>query len=294
MVRAAHELAAKNPRFLIRAKNVLWNPLRLNQKALADLNPYIVMNAHEFDAQLLEWNRKGGTLIYHRSYRSSEDIAAHHAQMIVECPIDEVWFEKYLDGAHEVGVVHHPPHWKEHLKYLLDVHPIAERAQAFHEFISKSPQRIDIENLLGKRGFTVCSDEEAAQGLGLSTAQVRYARNAIYRRRQVKMVSQVVTRIEPGTDIALQNIYRYIEEQFTPNEHGVRFIVGEELRKATRWWRAALSHLERLGSIKWMDTLYCYTPDLLPPKWYKIQAEHDRARRAFDAMMERVERMPEI
>jgi hypothetical protein len=294
LVAAAIGLHELYGRVLVRNKNIVWHPIRLERKRLQHLEPYIVWNAPEFDAQLLAWNREGGMMLYDRAYLRSENIAGHDAQLVVECPLDMEMLDAYAEGTRDHLVIYQPPNWDEHRSCVLDLHPSEARCRQFFDLVQAGPEVAQIrETLKLAEGFHVLSDERAAAVMKLNGAQLWRIRSAIFRKRDLQLVTQLVTRIEPEEN-TLAGIYAYIVNTF-PEVNGVRLIPGNALGRATRFWKAALKALARCGAIEMRDTLYCYwlDPDY-PPHWFKIAANHRRAEKRLEEMLAYVERLPEF
>jgi hypothetical protein len=74
----------------------------------------------------------------------------------------------------------------------------------------------------------------------------------------------------------------------------MRLIVGSSLARATKNWKVALKDLARCGAIERKETLFCHLPDVMPPHWFKMDAEHQRARERLEEIIARVEASPEL
>lgn len=289
----ARALAGAHDRVLVRNKNVLWQPIRLRRAKLADLAPFIVLNPPAFDSELAAWNERGGMLIYDRAYQRAENIAAHHAQFIVECPLSVQDLDNYVDGTRDLAVIYRPPSWREHERCVGLLWPSAELCRRYYDLVQAAPKSGALAKALDlPEGFTVANDDWMSEQLGLSTAELWRVRNATFRMRDFRMVNQVIPRIAPE-DRTLAELYHYIVREF-PAMNGVHLIVGSALTKAARHWKVALRDLARCGAIERKETFFCHLPDVMPPHWFKIDAEHRRAKERLEEMIARVEASAEF
>jgi hypothetical protein len=207
---AARELASRYERVFVRNKNILWNPIRLRRSRLQDLKPFIVLNPPAFDAELAAWNERGGMVIYDRSYQRAENVAAHHAQLISECPLSLADLDNYVDGARDVAVIYWPPRWDEHRRCVGS----CGRAPSSASASTSSSQGADTNEALGApwislRASPVAGDTESARSSSSRLAQLWRVRNATFRMRDYKMVTPVILRVPPQ-DRTLAEVYAYI------------------------------------------------------------------------------------
>lgn len=295
MEAAVRTLAAGYERVLVRNKHVLWKPIRLRRAALADLEPRIVLNPPQWDSELHAWNRDGGVLIYDRGFKRDENIAAHHAQLVTECPLSIEWLERVTEGTREVAVVYLPPNWREHERGVRDLFPDAKICEAVYrraQQYGKRPSAATRAAMDCTEEGRMMSDVDMAAALGITPPQVARIRNVMLRRREWQMVNPVVLRIEPE-DATLAQAYRFIERE-CPVVDGAHLIVGSRLSKAIRFWRVALRSLERCGAIARRDTLFFYLFDGLEPDWAKIAETHETAKDRMRKMAAYVEALPEL
>lgn len=291
---AAHELAARYPRVFIRNKNLLWNPLRLRRAKLADLNPFIVLNKPEFDAQLKAWNREGGVVIYDRNYKSYEDVAAHQAQLICECPPTVADLDAWIEAARDVVVVFTPPRWDEHHRWVAHNFPVTELCRRFYELVLAAPTDEELGRVLGfNAGFRVLGDMSAMTALGLSNAQLRQVRKALFRPRNLRTVWQVIPRVAP-TDLTMAAAYHFLQSECPKVEGGVHLVTGRAMMKHVKYWRAALRDLERAGAVACRDTLFCYYLDEIPPNWDRFDIRRCSAEDRLEEIIRKVEALPEF
>lgn len=294
LVEAARGLAGLYSSTLIRNKNTLWQPIRLRRKKIADLNPFIVLSAPEWDSQLRAWNERGGLLIYDRPYRATEDIASHHAQLVSECPLALDLLSEIAAGTRDVVVIYCPPRWDEHERCVAALWPDAALCQRFDALVRAAPTDDSIADALEiNRGCRILSDEEAAKTLGVSTAQVWRIRSAVYRKRDYWESTAVTPRIAPADDPVLQSVFRGIERDF-PLVRGERLILGTALGETVKRWRVALRDLVRCGSIGAKESLFCYYPEEIGASWPRIEAAHQRARGKLAEIRAYVEALPEF
>lgn len=284
----ARKLADRYPRLFIRNKLNLWNPIRLRRSNLADLHPAIVLNPPEFNSELLKWNQDGGTLIYERSYQKDEDVAAHNAQLVCECPLSVAELNAFAEGTQDMAVIYRPPNWDEHRRNVHDLYPTAGLCKQFFEKAQSSAEDSALENaLMLPEGFQVCSDEAMRGHLGITSAQLWKVRNTTLRKRDYRFITQVILRHVPD-DKQLADVYYFIKREcpVIDNKH---LILGSMLNKATTFWKLALRNLVRRGSIAKKDTLFCYFLQGLPPKWDRIEKDHVDAKQRLADVIRLVE-----
>lgn len=294
MEEAVRTLAARYDRVLVRNKHILWKPIRLKRAAIADLEARLVLNPPQFDSELHAWNRDGGVLIYDRGFKRDENIAAHHAQFITECPLSIEWIHRVSEGTREVVVVYIPPNWREHERGVRDLFPDAKLCERVYRMAQHGarPSQAMLEAMGAKEEGRIISDVEIAKALKLTPGHICRIRNQMLRKREWQMLNPVVLRIEPQ-DAALAHAYRFIERE-CPKVDGAHLIVGAKLSKTVRFWRVALRSLERCGAIARRDTLYFYALDGLEPDWKKIARTHDAAKSALRDMAAFIEGTPEL
>lgn len=294
MEQAVRGLAARYERVLVRNKHILWKPIRLRRAALADLEPRIVLNPPQFDSELHAWNREGGVLVYDRAFKRDENIAAHHAQFITECPLSIEMIERVSEGTREAVVVYLPPNWREHERGVRDTFPDAATCERVYRMAQRGarPSQALLDALGAKEEGRVISDVEIISALKLSSAHLHRIRSAMLRKREWKMVNPVVLRIAPE-DATEAQVYRFIERE-CPKIDGAHLIVGAKLSKAMRFWRVALRALERRGAIARRDTLYFYALDGLEPDWKKVARTYEGAKENLRRVAAFIEAAPEF
>lgn len=289
----ARALAGHYERVFIRNKNRLWNPLRLRRAVIADLNPYIVLNAPEFDAQLLAWNQAGGALIYDRSYTPSENVGAHHAQLLSECPLSTDLLDAYIEGARELVVIFKPPNWKEHHKWVAANYPPGDLCRRLYDLVMASSFDEAMGEALGfTPGFRVVPEDRELETLAVHPAIVRVVRKTVFRRRSRKTVWRAALRIEPE-DRTMAEIYRFIVAR-CPKVNGVHLIAGGTMIEVVRFWKKALRDLDRCGAIALKGFLQCYWPEELPPNFGRLDRRRYVAERHLREMIKFVEDAPEF
>jgi hypothetical protein len=291
---AARVLSGRYERVMIRNKNMLWNPLRLQRAKLADLNPYIVMNPPEFDAQLEAWNRNGGMLIYDRTFSRYENVGGHEAQLVSECPISISELENWIEGASTAAVIYNPPNWTEHRRYIDNIHPSAERCAKLYETICAAPPNDDVGALFGLPSGSshVLAEGDTSAVMGLNTAQLKCLRKSMFHRGHYKAVWRATLRVEPDDD-TLARAYQFIERE-CPCVGGVHLITGATLARHVRFWKMALRHLERRGAIGLKDILYCYNLDRFSPHWERMDARRRVAEGRLTQMIKRLDGAREL
>lgn len=291
--RAIRALARRYERVFVRNKNVAWHPLRFRRSAIADLSPFLVMSPREFDAQLDGWNRSGGVCVHERNYVPWEDVGAHQAQVISECPMSRDLLEQYVEGARELAVIFYPPNWDEHRRWVAANFPPGDLCERFHAAVLAAPRDEAMGELLGLRpGFHVMRELEARQAIDSPAPVMRLVRRRVFRPRNLKPIWRATLRAEPE-DRTLAEIYRYIGD-VCPQVGGVHYVRGYTLMKKTRFWKRAMRQLERCGAIGAKGLVTCYWPDELPPNFVRMDARRRRAERQLDEMIEYVGALPEF
>jgi hypothetical protein len=280
---AARALAGRYDRVLVRAKNALFHRIRLRRSKLADLKPYITLNPAAFDAQLDAWNEAGGMLIYNRDYRREENIDAHHAQLVCECPLSVDAVTKFTEKTREILVIYRPPNWREYDRRVNDLYPDASICMRFYEIIRASKKQ---------DGFHVVSDESMREALNVTSPQLFRIRKATFLARDYRMVIQVIPRIEP-VDSTLVGVYNWILRECA-DANGVRMIEGTSLSKAVKHWNVALKALVRCGAIARKDTLFFYHLSELDPDWEKIDTTRNAAQTNLREVIKMVEKSEEF
>jgi len=289
----ARELLRRYGRVLVRNKNNLWNPLRLRRAALADLNPFIVLNPQEFDTQLAAWNREGGLCIYDRAYVALENIAAHPAQLISECPISIPQLDAWTEGTSEIAVVYRPPNWNEHRRWVRSNFPRAEQCRRLYDFIAAAPACPEVAAAVGMRlTAPVVAERQAQAYMGMRSAELGCARRAMLPPRAFKMVWQVSPRIAPLGEPTLSAAYAFLDE--CPQLEGARLVVPAEISKRVRHWKVAMRLLERRGHVAVRDTLFCYDLDEIVPHWERLDARQRTADTRLEEIIARVEASAEF
>lgn len=283
-------LASRFERVLIRNKNILWNPIRFRRRKIADLKPRIVLNSQAWDSQLQEWNVHGGLMIYDRSFRLTENIAAHQAQIVIECPLSVEELLEYAAGTRELAVVYAPPHWREHERCVNTLFPNGELCKRFDMLVQAAPECGEC-SALKLPPCTAITDEDVSEMLGVTSSEMWRVRSSIYRKRDFNTITRVMLR-HPPDDRTLAAVYEAIER--FPEVEGVHLILGNGLGKATRYWKQALRDLARRGAINLLDTLYCYFPPEVPINWRHVDAARERAWRRFEEVRSFVEALPEF
>lgn len=291
---ATRALAGRYERVLVRAKTALMSPIRLPRAKLADLGARIVLNAAAFDRERDAWNKDGGTLFYYRAYRMHENIAAHHAQLVVECPLSMDFLNWMTESARETVVVHVPPNWREHESSVRYVYPDAALCERFYRLAQQGvePPPGVREAMGAVEAGRMVTDVQMKDALGLSFAQVARIRDVMLRKREWKMVTPVMVRCEPE-DETLAQAYRFIANE-CPVVDGAHLIVGASLSKAHRFWRVALRDLQRCGSIARRDTMFFYLLDGLEPDWRRIENEQRDAKKRLAKVAAYVSGTPEL
>lgn len=291
---AARALAARYDRVLIRNKHILWKPIRLRRAAIADLEPRIVLNPQQFDSELDAWNKDGGVVMYDRAFKKYENIAAHHAQLLTECPISVEDLERYIEGTRELVVIFMPPHWREHERAVREFYPDARLCERFYRIAQRggTPSAGVLAAMGAVEAGRMVSDADMAAALKVTTAQLGRIRRAMLRKREWKMVTPVVLRIEPE-DATLAQTYRFIERE-CPKVDGAHLIVGTKLSKAIRHWRVALRALERRGAIARRDPLFFYLLDGLEPDWRRLAQRHEAGKARLMRMAQFMETTEEL
>lgn len=289
---AARALLARHRHVLLRNKNMLWQPLRIRKEKLTDLRPYIVMSPAACDAQLEAWNRDGGLLIYDRGHRRRENIVAHGAQVVGECPASVDLLRIYSAGTRGELVVFKPPSWEEHEKWVAAFWPTAETCRKLYALAEAAPRDEPLRAALDLPPCRMLTDSDACKALGRSKAEVTRIRNAIFRTRDYWTVIKVRARIAPP-ERTLAEFYTYLTTSF-PAVDGHHAIVEHEMIAA--WWKGTtlLRALERAGSIEISDTVRCYLLDGLPPDWERVDEAHIDARRHLMEMVGYIEESAEF
>lgn len=294
MEEAVRALAGRYERVLVRNYHVLWKRIRLRAVDLADLEPRVVRFAPQWERELHDWNRDGGLLLYGRDYQHSENIAAHHAQLMVECPLNRERFERMIVAARELVVVYMPPSWDEHWRAVRELNPDATVGKRVYRAMKEGPAPTPaVLSAIGRvEAGCIATDKDLAKAAGVQPWEVKRMRNIMLIWREYTMVNQAILRYPPD-DPTLAQAYRFIERE-CPKVDGVHLIVKTKLAKAVRFWRAALRDLERCGSIALREELFFYPLDGLPPDWQKMAAIHESARSRFTAMVEFLQQTPEF
>lgn len=287
-------LAERYERVLVRAKTCLSRPIRLPRAALADLAPHVVLHPPAFNSERDAWNRDGGVLLYYREYRMYENIAAHHAQVIVECPLSLDFLGWMTESARELAVVYLPRNWREHEACVRAMFP--ERALCEHFYRIAQQGFEPSPGMRAAMGATeagcLVSDVDMASALQVRPAQLRRIRNVMLRTRDWVMVNPIMLRIAPQ-ERTLEMVYHWISRE-CPVVDGAHLLIGTKLAKAVRHWKVALRSLERCGAIARRDTLYFYRLDGLEPDWKKIERDHQEAKVRMTRLAEFVEGTPEF
>jgi hypothetical protein len=274
--RVVHELAARYPYVLIRNKNLLWNPVRLRAKRIADAKPFIVRNPAPFNGELRRWNESGGLLLYDRAYIKGEDIATHHAQLLSECPPSMEFLATLTEHCRDLAVIFEPPTWDEHGAYIENVTPPAARCRKLYD-LARAAKSDDRTARLGLSPCKVMARDELDLAMGLSKAQVTRTRSAIFRSRDWIEITRVITRMPPEREErALWHLYDHIVNRF-PSHEGEYFIVGSGLRKFDEHWTMNLKMLERRGHVAVPPPLVCFFFQGAGPDFVRIQRDHESA-----------------
>ncbi len=278
---------------LIRNKNLLWQPIRLRRSAIQDLRPFIVGNPKEFDRERDTWNRDGGMMIYDRGFGVRENIAAHHAQLVSECPPSMEDLRDCVQSARELVVIYRPPSWDEHIRWVQYTAPNAEICRNFFNLARSAATNEKIGAALNiNEPFTVCSDASLCDALKIRIPQLWRIRDSTLRYRDWKMITRVVPRIAPP-DQTLADVYHFILRECSEVD-GEYLIVGSALAKAARFWKVALRRLEIEGAIERRETVFCYLLSGLPPDWEAIELAHLRKRATLDKITTFVDGLPEL
>jgi hypothetical protein len=291
---AVRALVERYDRVLVRNKNNLWNPLRLRRAQLQDLKPFIVLNPQEFDTELAGWNERGGVLLYDRAYVALENIGAHPAQLISECPLSLQQLDSYIEGTSELAVVYRPPNWNEHRRWIRSNVPSAERCQRLWELVGAAPERPDIAGPLGfcTKGCRVVSERDAQVHLGARSAELQCVRRAFLLPRAFKAVWRVVPRIAPD-DPTLVDVYDFIDKR-CPTVDGARLVVPGIISRHTRHWKVAIRQLERRGAVSLPGALFCYYLGDVTPHWERLDARQRVAERRLEEIIAKIEASPEF
>lgn len=290
---AARVLAKKYDRVFIRNKNITWNPLRMRRVKISDLAPFIVMSQPEFDAQLEAWNRDGGMVIYDRTYTQYENVAAHQAQLVCECPASITELEAWTEGASEVAVVFRPPNWKEHYRYVRNTRPEAALCRRLYDLVAAAPTHPGLRDALELRdGLRVLPEAPTAEALGLTTAQLRHVRKALFPPWAFRGVWQVVPRTPPH-DATLAGVYHWIVNE-CPKVDGAHICNGMNMMKHVRFWKLAIRALDRCGAVGVRDTLYYYYLDRVNPHWDRLDARRRVAEGRLAQVIKKIEQAAEL
>jgi hypothetical protein len=290
---AARALHAKFPRVLIRYRPILPMPIRIRPAKLADLNLYYGKAPAEFDTQIAEWEKKGGTILYMRSHQKSIVLPPHDAQLFTECPLSIAVLEEQTRETGKLAVIYRPPEWRAHEEAVFDRFPTAAKCKRlFAEIKAGKPHPVMSQALNLPPTAILISDEAIRDSMELTNVQFLLMRGAMMKGRDYKTVIQLKPRIEPE-DKYLMPAYEFITKE-CPLLSGHRLLLGNALSKSTRYWRRDLRGLVRSGAVERKETLGFYFLDGLEPDWLKIEAEHQAARSRLTQIVKLVDGAKEM